>query len=130
MNLYHLSSLSRAKVDQWVLIARGTRRASNPSFRDLTKKSDQRKGGRPGVLLTSRGIQSVAALVQRGRVSQCAESNMNNTYTCLYQNFELYSMGSIAFGGDRRERDSVRKLHVATENNDKDLQDINSMEAI
>ncbi|VDL77218.1 unnamed protein product [Nippostrongylus brasiliensis] len=30
-------------------------------IRDLTKKSDQRKGGRPGVLLTSRGIQSLTA---------------------------------------------------------------------
>ncbi|VDL82552.1 unnamed protein product [Nippostrongylus brasiliensis] len=52
-------------VDQWVLLARGTRRASNRSFRDLTKKADQREGGRPGVLLTSRGIQSVTGLVQR-----------------------------------------------------------------
>ncbi|WKX96577.1 hypothetical protein Q1695_012759 [Nippostrongylus brasiliensis] len=36
-------ALSRAMVDQWVLLARGTRRASKRSFRDLTKKFDQRK---------------------------------------------------------------------------------------
>ncbi|VDP08444.1 unnamed protein product [Heligmosomoides polygyrus] len=50
------SSLSRARVLQWILLR---------SFRALTKKSDQRVCGRPGVLLTSRGIQSVMALVQR-----------------------------------------------------------------
>ncbi|VDL79019.1 unnamed protein product [Nippostrongylus brasiliensis] len=37
-------------VDQWVLLARGTRRASNRSFRNLTKKP---KGGRPSALLTN-----------------------------------------------------------------------------
>ncbi|VDO64521.1 unnamed protein product [Heligmosomoides polygyrus] len=46
-------------------LARGTRRASYRSFRGFTKKSDQRVGGHPGVLLLPCGIHSVTALVQR-----------------------------------------------------------------
>ncbi|VDP01796.1 unnamed protein product [Heligmosomoides polygyrus] len=53
------SSLSRVRVLQWILLARGARRASYRSIKSFTKKSDQRVGGLPGVLLTSCGIQLV-----------------------------------------------------------------------
>lgn len=51
------SSLSRAKVLHWILLARRTRVASYCSFSAFTKELDQRVGGRRDVFLTSHGIQ-------------------------------------------------------------------------
>uniref|UniRef100_A0A0K0DPF6 WD_REPEATS_REGION domain-containing protein n=1 Tax=Angiostrongylus cantonensis TaxID=6313 RepID=A0A0K0DPF6_ANGCA len=59
--------LSRPKQHRgyWVLLALGTRRASYLSSRLFVKNSDNRVGGLPAVRLTSRGIQSLTALVHR-----------------------------------------------------------------
>ncbi|VDO44733.1 unnamed protein product [Haemonchus placei] len=50
----------------FTIVAATTTRRRGPaflSFRAFMKKSDHLVGGRPGVRLTSRGIQSVTALV-------------------------------------------------------------------
>ncbi|KIH46103.1 hypothetical protein ANCDUO_23845 [Ancylostoma duodenale] len=66
---FHLS-LSRARVVQWILSVRGTRRALYLSLKDFVKKSDHWVGGLPVVRLTSRGVHSLTALVQRLSLSR------------------------------------------------------------
>uniref|UniRef100_A0A0K0DFT5 ATP-dependent DNA helicase n=1 Tax=Angiostrongylus cantonensis TaxID=6313 RepID=A0A0K0DFT5_ANGCA len=53
------------KLSQLILLLLGTRRASYLSSRLFVKNSDHRVGGLPAVHLTSRGIQSLTALVNR-----------------------------------------------------------------